>query len=328
MIALRSFLSKLNRLRSNPGAVGPYLRYRLAQLRWHLLNGHVVACLLVPLDTIGLIDGRQAYMEYLSTVRNRETVTVTLHGSRVELSPASGDIDQSLLWKGDTREFLSTREYERVLTVLDSRPDDVLILDIGSNIGYFALLAARTTPASDIVAFEANSQNFERLSRNLTRNTAAVEPINKAVGEQAGSNELVVNDKSTLHQVADATDHDQADETEPVEIVALDEYLATRPEADTYVVRMDIEGYEYKALLGMSELLASEHSIFLFVELHLNRLGSEAYNGLLDLLVENGFDIHFVCRHAGIRAMDIDSLEELRHVDAIVHLQATKNLSL
>jgi FkbM family methyltransferase len=276
------------------------------------------------------VNGKEVYMKYLSSIRNRDSVTVTIYGSRMHLYPDRDGIDQSLLWKGETREYLSTKEYKSILTTLQRRPEDVLILDIGSNIGYFALLAAQTTPNAEIVAFEANTRNFQRLTRHIKHNTGAIQAINKAVGKSMGVKELVVDTKSTLHHIVDATNQQGHSETEVVELVAIDEYLNRRSRSNscTYVIRMDIQGYEYKALYGMRELLSSSASIFLFVELHLNDLNTNTYNDLIDMLNEKEFDVHLVCRNAGVRSVDIDSFDTLRDIDFDVHLQATKNLHL
>ena len=67
------------------------------------------------------------------------------------------------------------------------RSGDVFI-DVGANIGYFSLLASRLVGTSGkVVAIEASPEIFERLRRNLKKNSAAnVRPINQAAAYEPG----------------------------------------------------------------------------------------------------------------------------------------------
>ena len=61
------------------------------------------------------------------------------------------------------------------------RPDDIFA-DVGSNIGAFALRAART--AKTVIAIEANPEVFETLTENIRLNGLKIEAINKGISDK------------------------------------------------------------------------------------------------------------------------------------------------
>lgn len=138
------------------------------------------------------------------------------------------------------------------------------VLDVGANLGYYALLFARAVGPDGIVeCFEPEPQNVETLTENIRANRlmerVRIHPV--AVGETSGSVRLdpglngVVNERGTLK----------------VAVVRLDDLddLRDRP---VDLLKIDVEGYEGPVLRGAARLLARDRPS-LFVEIHPELIG-------------------------------------------------------
>lgn len=142
--------------------------------------------------------------------------------------------------------------------------------DLGANIGFFSLLAARQVgPSGRVVAFEADPEIAVRLCENLSYNGfthVAVEQ--KAVWSQPGTvsfervNSNISPDRGLGHVSLDAT---AIAGVMPVEAVSLDQYVLSHPAPD--FLKCDVEGGEIAVFQGAEQLLHERHPILL-VEMH------------------------------------------------------------
>ena len=179
------------------------------------------------------------------------------------------------------------------------------VLDIGAHHGYFSLLAAKCVgPEGMIYAFEPAPENFKILKRNIELNHLTnVIPINKAVSDKSTTLPFYFRRQTGVTGSLFATQ--QSDEnTVPVECVTIDEHLDGK---SVDVVKMDIEGAEATALIGMEDTLSRSNDIVLFVEINSDCLlqAGVTPDGLLNQLDKAGF-----------KCLDIDEIgETLRPVN-------------
>lgn len=145
------------------------------------------------------------------------------------------------------------------------RPGAV-VYDIGANIGFFTLAAARLTgPHGRVYAFEPAMSTADRLAANVALNDLVhVEVLRVGVGRNAGRALLVKTDISQTASLyaAGAESVDAADEV-AVAVVALDDLVRDGCLAPPAFVKMDIEGAEVEALEGMRGLLAKHRPVML-----------------------------------------------------------------
>lgn len=128
--------------------------------------------------------------------------------------------------------------------------------DVGANIGFFSLMAARLVGQNgQVVSFEADPEIALRLKDNLERNDFSwVRVEQKAVWAEKKTVYFARTDPATspdrgLGHVADCASKD----TIQVEAVSLDEYSATFGPPD--FVKCDVEGAEVAVFRGAQRLL-------------------------------------------------------------------------
>ena len=151
------------------------------------------------------------------------------------------------------------------------RAGDV-VWDVGANIGFFTLIAARLAgPQGRVVSFEPMPANASALRANLASNQAHnVEVVELAVGDSEGVAELQVYDDpgwAKLDTTADTAYKSgrPVSSLVEVELTTLDRQLDSHP--PPALLKMDIEGGEVAALRGAHRLL-SEHRPVVLCELH------------------------------------------------------------
>lgn len=142
--------------------------------------------------------------------------------------------------------------------------------DLGANIGFFSLIAARLVgPSGRIVSFEADPEIAARLRENLADNNfthAIVEE--KAVWSEptrvsfARVDSSVSPDRGLGHV---STENSTVSNTIQVEAVSLDQYAASHPAPD--FLKCDVEGAEVAVFHGAQNLLQNQRPILL-VEMH------------------------------------------------------------
>jgi FkbM family methyltransferase len=134
-----------------------------------------------------------------------------------------------------------------------------VVWDIGANIGFYSLIAARCAGGGRVLAFEPLPQNAEAIRRNLALNRLTnVSVIGLALGDREGTAELRLHSEQTWAKLDTSQDTGFQEELEvtgtiEVEVSTIDHQLQTLAAPD--VVKIDIEGAEVAALRGASRLL-------------------------------------------------------------------------
>lgn len=156
---------------------------------------------------------------------------------------------ERLMWAG---------AYERELVSLFKRAlgPGMVALDVGANIGYFSVLAAGLVGETGLVhSFEPAPACFSQLKRNLAAFPwADASPF--AVADESGVARFHFSEKPSQTGWGSLLSEENAamQETE-VPVITLDEWVREQGIRRVDFIKMDVEGAEYRALLGAVEIL-------------------------------------------------------------------------
>jgi FkbM family methyltransferase len=148
------------------------------------------------------------------------------------------------------------------------RPGTVA-LDVGANVGAYALLLGHWTGRSGAVfAFEPAPVAFDGLARHIRLNHLedVVRPAQMAIGDGPGAARLLVASTAGESRLAIPTDPIHAS----VDVLAttIDDFCA-RERIDPDFIKIDVEGFELAALRGARETIRRRRgALALFVEMH------------------------------------------------------------
>jgi FkbM family methyltransferase len=208
-----------------------------------------------------------------------------VHGHMVRVLPGDQGISRELSVY-QTHEPLATRLVEQFL-----KPG-MNVVDIGGNLGYYALLEAKMVgEAGRVIAIEPVAANFAQLSKNVQANGYRnVLLHNVAIGPSNGTASMYIGKKSNWHTL-----HPVPWETREIKVrvSTLDTVLAQHDLPSVDLIRMDLEGYEVEVIHGMVETLEN-YSPRLLVELHPHVAGVEAILGYLKHLKALGYELDWV----------------------------------
>lgn|GEM_PF-2078161 len=183
----------------------------------------------------------------------------------------------------------------RIHRLIDAlaRPGDTVV-DVGANIGYNAVHAARRVgSAGRVVAIEPTPDNLAVLEHNLSAARVAnvlVRPV--AAGRDNGKRSFYVRgDTSAVNSFYPQSCYAKVTGTLEVPIERLDDLV----DGEADVVKIDVEGAELEVLDGMVRLLR-HRGLALIVEWHpkLQMLAGHDADALPRRLLERGFALHAV----------------------------------
>lgn len=189
-------------------------------------------------------------------------------------------------------------EYTPPGSAYEVRPDDTVV-DIGANIGCFALHASRC--AAHVHAFEPERDNFRLLGRNL-RSSAVVNvtATRAAVMGKGGTTRLWTAREGGYHSTT--RNHNTAGAFQDVPAVTLASILD--PLACCHLLKIDCEGAEYDILGALPpQYFRRIHRIVM--ETHGDedaRCRREQFDGLIALLETNGFHVDDYLIYPGFRS--------------------------
>lgn len=159
------------------------------------------------------------------------------------------------------------------------------VLDIGANIGFFAVLASRLTgTGGSVCAVEALPANVRALRANIALNAADnVIVVEAAAADHVGRGAFLEVAEHSWSHLADRGWHGATQRALDVELVTIDALVGAGVVPRPDVVKIDVEGSEAAVLDGMQRTLA-EAAPTLIIELH----GTN--QEVLERLAEAGYD--------------------------------------
>jgi FkbM family methyltransferase len=169
------------------------------------------------------------------------------------------------------------------------------ILDVGANVGQFAVAGAKIFSDAQVYSFEPDPNVAEKLQKNVS-SLKNVKVFQVALGDQSGEVDFHVNAynlSSSILPLAQA--HKEAfpgaveKNTITVKLSTLDEIADTLSLTPPVLLKLDVQGYEAKTLAGALRTLKKVD--YLIVETSLRQLykGEILFRDILGMLEEQGF---------------------------------------
>jgi methyltransferase, FkbM family len=212
------------------------------------------------------------------------------------LFPKAGDINADLyLYR--KREPICT---EFLINSGVIRKDDV-VLDIGANIGYYALIESKLVGRGGTVyAIEPVMRNYKMLEKNVRLNGLDnVSTYQYAFGDKNRHAEIFVSNKSNLCAMSKEAVGGEVLGVQDVRMMTVDQFLVGKKQPS--LVRMDVEGFEYEIIKGMKQTLKSKPSILLELHAQPSYLTAEKLDELLQILEENHYRVKFIVYEHKVR---------------------------
>jgi FkbM family methyltransferase len=205
------------------------------------------------------------------------------------LKPRSVMVQGHLMWLDDrdTLQLAVNEIYEPLETDLLKKNLKVgqTFVDVGANIGYYTLLAARLLgPKGKVYAFEPDPDNFRLLQKNVAANGYSnVTLVNKALSNKEGTVKLYRSQSNRGdHRIYDS--HDGRPSVE-IKTMTLDRFFLNRDKV-IHFIKMDVQGAEAAALSSMKGLVLKNKGLKLVTEFSpgaLKAFGSDARKYLAEL---------------------------------------------
>ena len=221
-----------------------------------------------------------------ATQTGEQTVAIVRDGIEVRFAV----VNATTRWRAQT---IMTKEPDTVAWIEEFTPDDLLV-DIGANVGLYALCAAAFRRAR-VYAFEPESQNYAVLNRNIHLNGLddRVTAYCVALSDRSGFDLLYLSKLSagsSRHSYGESVDH----LLQPTDAAFRQGCYATTLDSlvDEGVVpvpsriKIDVDGIEHKVIDGATRTLSNPALRSVLVELNTNL---DEHWGVVDRMLEHGF---------------------------------------
>jgi FkbM family methyltransferase len=189
---------------------------------------------------------------------------------------------QYLKWYGDSS-YKPERNGERWL--LDHLRSErfTTILDVGANVGKWAILAAERFPAASVHALEIVPATYELL-RAATAAYRQIHPVSLGLSDRTGQLRIRYDPSASAHATFAAYPHAGKVETIECDVSTGDAFLAAHGIAEVDFLKVDVEGAEHLVFRGFAQALAGRR--IRFVQFEYGRV-----NILTGFLLKNFYDL-------------------------------------
>lgn len=145
------------------------------------------------------------------------------------------------------------------------KPKDIFY-DIGANVGFFTVVAAKLVGASGkVYAFEPEPVNVATLRHNIQINKFShVTAIEKAVSRTTGQEELLLSDYCGGHTLATIGLQAGSRQAIAIDAISIDDLVKLKEIEPPTFVKIDVEGTEIDVLYGMSQTIKECQPIIIY----------------------------------------------------------------
>ncbi len=210
-----------------------------------------------PLNQTNKIDalGRFFRWQFGSRILRQPAIIEFVSGARLivtqGMTGATGNI------------YTGLHEFEDMAFVLHALRKDDTFVDIGANIGSYTVLAGKSV-GSKCISIEPIPATFSHLIDNIQLNKIndRVVALNIGLGREAGTLRFTAGLDTINHVISDS---ENVSDSIEVPVKKLDDVLIN---AEPYLIKMDVEGFETEVITGASETLSRKSLNAVIMELN------------------------------------------------------------
>ena len=211
-------------------------------------------------------------------------------------------LTKKVFWGGiEDYEFPTVRVFIKLIQEMNC------FMDIGSNIGYYSLIAAKLNPCITIYAFEPLPSAYLFLQKNITLNQPGnIKPYRIALSDKEGEVEFFATKMPKAlylkHHISGTSNlaraKDSYAETIKVNTQTLDSFATEHSIQKVDLLKLDTEGTENVILDGGRELIARDKPIII----------SEVLPGKIERELDNFYQkndyLYYVAKPEGLKLVD------------------------
>ena len=211
-------------------------------------------------------------------------------------------------WVQGNLYFVGKYEAAEIKFVKDNVTNGNVFIDIGANIGLYSLTASQSVKKSGkVIAFEPFLNNYKLFKNNIAFNgftNIIVE--NQAISDSNKQITLFYNTKDDNLGMASSYLSEYT-HSEMINAISLDQYVADHKIAAVDFVKIDIEGGEYIALIGMKNILSNCNPILL-IEMDEGILSSTPYRkeDIIGYLNGFGYEMFYIDDHGKLSSIEVN----------------------
>jgi len=169
------------------------------------------------------------------------------------------------------------------------------VFDVGAHAGEFAAMIHKILPDAAIISFEPLAQPFEQLQRNMA-SVPNFRAFNCALGAETSTQEIYHNEFSPSSSLlAMAPLHKQSfpftklATGERIKVRRLDDVAKDVTTEEEILIKIDVQGYEDKVLLGGKDLIGRSRLLIIEVSFKTLYEGQPLFDHIYDQLRRKGF---------------------------------------
>jgi len=218
------------------------------------------------------------------------------------------------LMMNKTREVFSTAHVQKIIT------EEMTIIDIGANIGYYALLESQLAQKGHVFAIEPVLGNYTTLIKNIALNNCNnISTYNFAIGNIDGNLDMYIYDKCNWSSFTKIPEGNII-ATRKVPIFTLDSFIESHLPRNPHFIRMDVEGFEYEIVMGMQKTLKTAIPLILCIEMHPHLMSGEKVAAIIKIMKDNGFRVNSIFNE--IDVSELKYITTFNQLQNILHLPA------
>lgn len=216
------------------------------------------------------------------------------------------------------RKGIPSRELVFFQSIGSSSDKEKVIIDVGANVGLFALAFADIFKDARVIAFEPSQRTYRRLQRNLYESGLMdnISLENIALSNAEGIARFLDNPDSpaTNHLLPSQSESNSQDDSNyvTVECQTLDSYCENHSISHIDLLKIDVEGFECQVLQGARSMIQRKAVSWIFCELcpsNLAGVGSSV-DRLWQTIASLELDAYKISASGGLALMSYDEFCE------------------